>query len=346
MAPTNQPTTEENNGTPVALGRGRVLSPMQRALLASHLAHPDHPAQSMALVSHLDAPIDADRLAEAFARVVAGNDVLRTRVGEADGGPVDGVDLIDVDDLPTSEILSLDRHEVPTWAQRRAEQPLRPDRLCWDSAIAIHPDGTASWYLNLHHIVTDATSSALVFEATAAAYHGTTRPGSSYYEWARRLDRVLDRTTAGDGPAGRALAHWRDRPAAPPPGSAVPGSRPARAGRPSGPPRTRPTGRPGPPAAVRRPPHADRGPGLVDPADHHGRPLGPSGHRRRPVRHRPAGPSSSRPRDQGPGGTDRRGLPRGRGDRSRRHRANAPSPDWSLGADHPVERRPRHRATG
>ena len=33
-----------------------------------------------------------------------------------------------------------------------------------------HGDGTVSWYLALHHTITDATSSSLVFEATAAAY--------------------------------------------------------------------------------------------------------------------------------------------------------------------------------
>jgi len=76
---------------PVRLGRSRRLSPMQRSLLASQLAHPDHPAQNTALRSHIQGPVDAERLAASFAAVVAANDVLRTRIGAPGSDPVDGV---------------------------------------------------------------------------------------------------------------------------------------------------------------------------------------------------------------------------------------------------------------
>ncbi len=190
---------------------------MQRSLLASHLAHPEHPAQSMALLSHIDGPIDPVRLAEAFAAVVAANDVLRTRIGGPGRASIDSVDLTDVGDLPMTEIVELPRSEVEAWARARTGQPLDLSRCGWDSAIATHPDGTVSWYLNLNHVITDATSSALVFAATAAAYHGhPPSPGRSaersYYDWSQRLVAALDEPT---GPAARAIDHWRSRPSAP-----------------------------------------------------------------------------------------------------------------------------------
>ena len=47
----------------VRLRRGVAPTPMQRSLIASQRRHPTEPLQNMALVSHLGAPIDAERFA-------------------------------------------------------------------------------------------------------------------------------------------------------------------------------------------------------------------------------------------------------------------------------------------
>ena len=104
---------------------------MQRSLLASHLAHPDHPAQSMPLLSHLDGPIDTDRLARAFAEVVATNDVLRTRLGGPGAASVDALDLADAADLPATEVVAIDRGEVETAGPRPGP---RSRSTCLDAA--------------------------------------------------------------------------------------------------------------------------------------------------------------------------------------------------------------------
>ncbi|MEL6982993.1 MAG: AMP-binding protein, partial [Actinomycetota bacterium] len=186
---------------------------MQRVLLASQLAHPDHPSQNTALLSHLQGEIDADRLAAAFATVVAANDVLRTRIGGPGAESVDAVDLFSADTIPATEIVEADRGEFEGAARARATRSLDLSACCWDSVIARHPDGTASWYLNLHHVITDATSSAMVFQATAAVYHGLEpAPSASYYEWTSRLTRSLEQP---DAAAAKAATHWRTREPAP-----------------------------------------------------------------------------------------------------------------------------------
>ena len=213
MSPSAHPTTETS--TIVELGRTRQLSPMQRSLLASHLAAPDRPTQNMARISHIDGPIEPERLATAFARVVAANDVLRTRIGRT--GPIDGVDLIDPLEVPRSEVITLPRDEVDHWAGERVRRPLELARCCWDSVVIGHPDGTASWYLNLHHVITDATSSSLVFAATAAVYHGhEPADGGDYYGWAGGLAASADPRgeTRSAKAAKRAMAYWRERPTA------------------------------------------------------------------------------------------------------------------------------------
>ncbi len=202
----------------VPFGSSRALSPMQRGLLASQLKHPDAPVQNMPLLSHLADAIDARRLAEAFDSVVAASDALRTTVDRRSGA----VTLIDADHLPPTAIVRLPKAEVEAWARARGRAPLDVSVCGYDSAIAVHEDETASWYLDLHHVITDATSSALVFEATAAAYfgelpgpsaNGDDRAERSYYGWARKLAANLARPA--DRQTERAIDHWERRAPAP-----------------------------------------------------------------------------------------------------------------------------------
>ena len=88
-----------------------------------------------------------------------------------------------ITDVPPTEIVALARADARAWAEARAQRPIDITQSGFDSAILCHEDGTVSWYLALHHTITDATSSALVFAATAAAYFGA--------------EPQLDRTTAG-----------------------------------------------------------------------------------------------------------------------------------------------------
>ncbi|MGI9597868.1 MAG: AMP-binding protein, partial [Acidimicrobiales bacterium] len=211
--------------TEVALGTGRALSPMQRSLWVSQLHHPEAPVQNMPLLSHLDGPVDAERLATAFGAVVAGSDALRTRLSAPASQPGGHwqVELVALGELPETEIVEVARTDVERWARDRGRRPIDLTVAGYDSAIAVHEDGTASWYLNLHHVITDATSSALVFEATARAYHDPAGhdpaaaegagDGASYYRWARALAANLDRPV--DSVTERAIAHWRSRPPAP-----------------------------------------------------------------------------------------------------------------------------------
>jgi amino acid adenylation domain-containing protein len=201
--------TDVVSSRPVTLRAGRALTPMQRGLWVSQRRHPAAPVQNMALLTHIAGPLDAQRLAQAFATVVAASDVLRTRVEEVDGSP-----LVLLDAPPQEpEVITLDRSEARAWAERRVATPIDLAIRGYDSAILCHPDGSVSWYLALHHVVTDATSSALVFEATAAAYRGQPVALAPYYGWARSLDQPPDERVAKR--RARAQAHWRERPTAP-----------------------------------------------------------------------------------------------------------------------------------
>ncbi len=48
--------------------------------------------------------------------------------------------------------------------------PIDATSCMYDSVLLRHADDDWTWWLDLHHVATDAWSSALIFEATATAY--------------------------------------------------------------------------------------------------------------------------------------------------------------------------------
>ena len=212
-----------------AVPAGPTLSPMQRSLWTSQRLNHGAPVQNMALLSHIGgrgggearAPVDPHRLARAFATVVAANDALRTTIRRGPDG--DRVELLtvdaDVDPLDLTEIISMSTDEVDAVAEERCRVPLDMGRRGFDSVIMSHPDGTCSWYLNLHHVITDATSSALVFAATAQAYlddggredDDPRASTGSYYDW---VSAEFAAVTETDRTRRRAARRWAQRPAA------------------------------------------------------------------------------------------------------------------------------------
>lgn len=175
-----------------------TLSTMQRQLWSSQRRLPSSPHQNTALLSHIAGRIDAERFDWAFGEVVAQSDVLRTRVNG------DRVSL--AAEAASTEVVQMGRAATLEWAQRRAQTALDMSLGGIDSVLIEHPDGTSSWYLNLHHVVTDATASSAVFAATAAIYHGQLVTIPSYYDWAHDLS-----TQAKDARTLRAEAHWEQR---------------------------------------------------------------------------------------------------------------------------------------
>ena len=186
----------------VALRAGRALTPMQRGLWMSQRNAPDAPTQNTALLTHIDGPVDVKRLAAAFADVVERSDVLRSTFHDHQG--VASVRI--ASSAAASATIALSRSELTAWAADRAALTLDLTRCAYDSVIIDHEDGTVSWFLNLHHTITDATSSALVFDHTASVYRGEPADIPRYYPWAE--------TIAETPASNRAIDFWRGRPSA------------------------------------------------------------------------------------------------------------------------------------
>lgn len=172
----------------------------------------------MVELTRLYGAVDAHRLADAFSSVVADSEALRTRVALDDGEP--RVTLLPSDTEATTDIVDLAVDQVHTWARARAGRPIDPANRCYDSVVLRHHDGSATWYLGLHHLVTDATSSALVARATAERYEDQDAPSelTSFYEW---------QTTRAPGRRAEQIRRfWQDRVAPSEPGALYRGEQP------------------------------------------------------------------------------------------------------------------------
>jgi hypothetical protein len=188
---------------PVTLrtGRNAGLTPAQLALWTSQRLHPDVPLLDMAHVVELRGAVDAERFVEAFAAVVRAGDALRTVFDDLSGTPRATV----LPEAPRrTELVHLPRADLDGWVAARLARPLDVARCCYDSVLLRHGDDDWSWWLDLHHLVTDALSSALIHRATADAYHGRPVEIGSAASWRARLDdlRATPRWQA-------AAEHWR-----------------------------------------------------------------------------------------------------------------------------------------
>ncbi len=152
---------------------------MQRSLWASQAKLPLSPHQNMALLWHIEAALDPRRLATAFEHVVAASDALRTTIVTEQGHALAQLRS----DCGSTELLTMSRPDALEWVQARAAIAMNPAESLFDSVVIDHEDGTVSWFLNLHHAITDATASATVFAATAQAYAGAELDLESYYDW-------------------------------------------------------------------------------------------------------------------------------------------------------------------
>ncbi len=185
---------------PVALRPSTPLSPAQELLWAAQRLYPDAPLSNMAVVSRLDGVIDPDRFVAAFETVVLSNDSLRTLVDDDGGLPRPRV----IATAPAAtEVIDLALDDLDDWMADRIARPVPIATAGYDSVLIRHAADDWSWWMNLHHLVTDAWSSSVVFQATARAYAGEIIAPTSYADYVAGLAEAA--TTAR---SAKAEAFW------------------------------------------------------------------------------------------------------------------------------------------
>jgi amino acid adenylation domain-containing protein len=155
--------------TPALQPTSNRLSPMQEQMWIGQQRWPDRPLSNMGHLYRLTGPIEPQRFIAAFDRVVARNEVLRTTVQANQGRP----QVLVVDSAPVvTELLSMPTDATAVWADERITTPIDLQRCGYDSVLIRHADDDWTWWIDIHHVITDAWASALIFRQCADEYFG------------------------------------------------------------------------------------------------------------------------------------------------------------------------------
>lgn len=167
------------------------LSHSQVQIWAGQAAHPKSPYYNMAFAFSIDGPIDEQVFQVAWQRVVDKSDALRTCIETVDGVPHRK--------LNKQGSCSLQIHyftEKPDpkthfrkWARQRCSHPFELSGELVESHLCKIDDEKFVWFINQHHLVTDAHSTTLIFDSVSNNYQSLLsnktdcdRLASSYYD--------------------------------------------------------------------------------------------------------------------------------------------------------------------
>jgi hypothetical protein len=191
---------------------GSALTHTQLQVWIGQKLNPTSPLYNMAFALVLGAELRPDLFQQAWQRVVDGSDVLRTTAEERGGHAslrirgADGFEatVLDFRGRPDGDRVFL------RWCQERCSRPLSPGGPLVDSVLVQLDHGRTGWYLNQHHLITDAWSTLLLYRQVAAEYQALLDDGDRpppllpYYPTADALaQKVAARSAAVD--------HWDAR---------------------------------------------------------------------------------------------------------------------------------------
>jgi amino acid adenylation domain-containing protein/non-ribosomal peptide synthase protein (TIGR01720 family) len=211
------PARPDNHGGTAALTRSQLM------IWTGQRLQPDDPLYNMVLSFRIGGAIDERLFREAFAALVAHCDALRSTFLTRDGTPRQrfhesrpyDMAFIDLTGEPDPEAA------LAAWQREHAEALFDPSDSLFESTLIRLSETSHVWFLNQHHLITDAWSTSLIFryqrEYYALALAGRLDEAPvppefrSYveYESAQRDTKAM----------ARAQAYWRERLREPTPAS-------------------------------------------------------------------------------------------------------------------------------
>ena len=159
---------ESGNGTMMR----DELTASEQLLYRGQRLDPASPLYNMALAIELRTTVDVAAFQRAFQRLVETSDALRTHFVDVDGRPRRVVRAhvpraIDVLRLADEE---LDDVGLAAWLEERTRRVFALDGDLFDCALIERRPDLFIWYLNQHHLITDAWSVGVLHRRLASLY--------------------------------------------------------------------------------------------------------------------------------------------------------------------------------
>ncbi len=148
------------------------LTTAQRLLWLGQKLAPGSPLYNMAFIFTFAGALESQHFQAAFQVLAQRCKALRTVIEEVDG-------------VPQHRVLSQLTYQVPvldfsaesapeavaqSWAERRSQRPFTLAEQLFDTALLQLGPECSAWYLNQHHLITDAESVRLVYETLGDLY--------------------------------------------------------------------------------------------------------------------------------------------------------------------------------
>jgi len=190
------------------------LTNVQRQIWTSQRLAPEAPLANMGKIHRICGAIDVARFVSAVDEVVRASDALRTVIVDRPGREPRARVLFEPP--RSTEVIELPDGELDRWCHERISRPIDARMCSYDSVLLRHGDESWTWWLDLHHVVTDGWSSSLVFDAVSRAYLEAAtiedvddEPSMSFYDY------VSADSPGGEGADAVAWASPEETPIAP-----------------------------------------------------------------------------------------------------------------------------------
>lgn len=151
------------------------LTQSQLLFWAGQQLNPDSPLYNMALSFDLKGTIDPVCFQSAFQLLVDKTDAMRTVFEVVDGVPQQGVLnalSYTVENLDFSTTADPKQH-YQQWAKERSQQSFDLSKITFDCVLVKLSDQRFIWFLNQHHLTTDAWSVSVLYKAVAKFYRNS-----------------------------------------------------------------------------------------------------------------------------------------------------------------------------
>ncbi len=146
------------------------LTKSQLSIWMGQKLNPESPLYNMAHAFSLYGNVDIDVFKGAFALLVTHSDALRCVFYEEKAIPIQQIRSELIYDLEFLDFSSLAQSEIQDWLKQRSQRQFDLSTCLFDSIIIKVKEGHYIWFLNIHHLVTDATSSTILFGLMSDLY--------------------------------------------------------------------------------------------------------------------------------------------------------------------------------
>ncbi|NAS13238.1 non-ribosomal peptide synthetase [Poritiphilus flavus] len=148
----------------------RALTSNQQTLWIGQKMHPDVPIHNTAYAFTIAAELDLKAFRKAFQKLVYEVEAFRTVFKEEDGVPMQSVKSDMSYEMECIDLSLETDQAVQLWLEKRSQRLLELDNSAFDSALIRRGERKFIWFLNMHHLITDAVSLATIFQNTADYY--------------------------------------------------------------------------------------------------------------------------------------------------------------------------------